>query len=54
MEFIAVDLTELSSVVFPQKSGSFYFIPLKCIVTIKNIVYMMDVSLPFHLICHMQ
>ena len=53
MGFIAVHLTELSSVVFPQKWGNFYFISLISILSIKNIVYMMDVFLLFCLICHM-
>ena len=53
MGFIAVDLTELSSMAISTKLGNIYFISLICIVSIKNIVYMMDVSLLFHLICHM-
>ena len=53
MGFIAVDLTELPSVLFPQKWGNFYFISLISMVSIKNIVSMMDVSLLFHLIYNM-
>ena len=50
MGFVPVCLTEVSSVVFSTKLGKFYFIPL---TSIKNIVYMMDISLVFHFLCHM-